>query len=289
MRRLPLVLAAVLFALPAWSYSPDTPKPADLEGSKDHPLFTRFPGSAIAEYEQKDFDEEELPVALDAASGELKTKHVEGKITRLRYDNAPKASLVELIRNYQAAFGKAGFKVLFEKKLNGDERVLVGELLEPRPIWVYVKAQTENDYTVTALHIVEGTAMEQKIEVGAAGLLEELNKSGHVAVYGITFATGKATLAPGSMQMLGEVAELLAANPELKLRIEGHTDNLGKSKDNLALSKKRAASVRDWLMKAAGVKGGNLTTEGFGDSKPVEGNDSEVGRAKNRRVELVKL
>ena len=289
MRRFLVAFVVVLFALPVWAYSPGNPKPDDLEGSKDHPLFTRFPGSAIADYEQKDFDEEEVPVAADPDSGELKNKHVEGKTTRIRYDNAPKASIVEVIRNYQAAFAKAGLKVLFDKKLNVDERVLVGEMLKPRPIWVFVKVQTENDYTMTELHIVEGKAMEQKIEVDAAGLLDELNKSGHVAVYGITFATGKATLAPASMQVLGEVAKLLAANPDLKLRIEGHTDNAGKAKDNLALSKKRAGSVRDWLMKAPGVKGGNLTTEGFGDSKPVEGNDTEDGRAKNRRVELVKL
>jgi outer membrane protein OmpA-like peptidoglycan-associated protein len=295
MRRFLVAFAVVfsafttLLALPARAYGPDTPKPDDVEGAKDHPLFTRFPASAINEYEQKDFDEEEIAISQEAESGELKTRHVEGKVTRINYENGPKASLVEVIRNYQGAFAKAGFKVLFEKKLNADDRILTGELLKPRPIWVSVRASTVNDYTVTALHIVEGKAMEQRIEADAAGMLEELNKSGHVAVYGITFATGKATLAPGSMQVLAEVAKLLAANPGLKLRIEGHTDNAGKAKDNLALSKKRAASVKDWLMKAQGVKGANLTTEGFGDAKPVEGNDTEEGRAKNRRVELVKL
>ena len=91
-----------------------------------------------------------------------------------------------------------------------------------------------------------------------------------------------------SAKALGEVAKLLKENADLKLRVEGHTDNVGKSKDNLELSKKRAAAVKDWLSEN-GVEASRLATEGFGDKKPVADNSTEEGRAKNRRVELVKI
>lgn len=84
------------------------------------------------------------------------------------------------------------------------------------------------------------------------------------------------------------MAKLLTENADLKLRVEGHTDNQGKSKDKLALSKKRAQAVKDWLVKK-GVEAARLTTEGFGDQKPVGDNKTDEGKAKNRRVELVKL
>ena len=115
-----------------------------------------------------------------------------------------------------------------------------------------------------------------------------MNKSGHVAVYGINFETGKAAITPDSAKVLEQIVQLLKDNPDLKLRVEGHTDNVGKGKENVELSKKRAAAVKEWLAKG-GVEAGRLTTEGFGDKKPVADNKDDEGRAKNRRVELVKM
>lgn len=79
----------------------------------------------------------------------------------------------------------------------------------------------------------------------------------------------------------------LTAHPELKLKIEGHTDNVGASAANLTLSQQRAAAVKAWLVKA-GISQDRLTTAGHGDSQPVAANDTEDGRSKNRRVELVR-
>ena len=102
-------------------------------------------------------------------------------------------------------------------------------------------------------------------------------------------AIGKATITPDSAATLQQIAELLSRNTGWKLRIEGHTDDVGHAKDNLVLSRKRAEAVRDWLVAKAKVAAARLETKGLGDTRPVAGNDTDDGRAKNRRVELVKI
>src|SRR6185295_3597345 len=111
---------------------------------------------------------------------------------------------------------------------------------------------------------------------------------GRVAVYGIQFDTGKATIKAESEAVLNEIDKLLLARADLKLNIEGHTDNVGAKAANLTLSGQRATAVQAWLG-AHGIEAARLTVRGFGDSKPVADNSSDEGRAKNRRVELVKL
>jgi OOP family OmpA-OmpF porin len=102
----------------------------------------------------------------------------------------------------------------------------------------------------------------------------------------VHFQTASATILPDSFPMLGEIAQLLIANPDIKqMRIEGHTDNHGAADYNLDLSKRRAASVRTWLMEH-GVDGGRMQSQGYGMTLPVASNETEQGRAENRRVEF---
>ena len=102
----------------------------------------------------------------------------------------------------------------------------------------------------------------------------------------VHFATGSATIEPDSFPMLGEIVSLLKANPSIKkMRIEGHTDNRGNADFNLDLSKRRAASVRTWLVQH-GIEDGRLESEGYGLTKPIDSNDTEAGRLANRRVEF---
>lgn len=99
--------------------------------------------------------------------------------------------------------------------------------------------------------------------------------------------TGKAAILPDSEKILGEIATLLQQNADLKLRVEGHTDNQGNAAANQALSEKRAQAVVAWLS-GHGVTAGRLSAKGLGQTQPVADNSSEDGRAKNRRVEWVK-
>lgn len=115
-----------------------------------------------------------------------------------------------------------------------------------------------------------------------------INKNGYVALNGILFDTGKAVIKSESTPLLNEVVALLKNNAPLKLSVEGHTDNVGDKRANVELSKKRAASVVKYLTDN-GIDGKRLRFAGKGDSMPLADNRSEDGRAKNRRVELVKF
>ena len=137
--------------------------------------------------------------------------------------------------------------------------------------------------------VVEAQAMEQKVALDSSALQAEIEKTGHVALHGINFDFGKASITADSATTLQQIADLLSRNGGWKLRIEGHTDDVGKAKDNLALSRKRAEAVRDWLVANAKIAAARLATEGFGDTKPMAPNTSDEGRAQNRRVELVKI
>jgi outer membrane protein OmpA-like peptidoglycan-associated protein len=102
----------------------------------------------------------------------------------------------------------------------------------------------------------------------------------------VLFDFDKATLKPNAREALAKLSGIVLAYPSLKLQVEGHTDAIGSDEYNLTLSEKRADAVRDYLV-SQGVTNGNVTAQGFGKANPVASNDSNEGRAKNRRVELV--
>jgi outer membrane protein OmpA-like peptidoglycan-associated protein len=110
-------------------------------------------------------------------------------------------------------------------------------------------------------------------------------RDGFVAVYGIHFDTDKADLKVGASMTLEEVVKPLKGHPDLAVEIQGHTDSTGSDEHNLDLSRRRAATVKSYLL-LYGIAGDRLTTTGFGESKPVGDNATEEGRALNRRVEL---
>ncbi len=117
---------------------------------------------------------------------------------------------------------------------------------------------------------------------------ESLAKTGRAEVYGIYFDFAKADIRDESEPVLKEIADTLEHNPTWKLSVEGHTDNVGGDSYNLDLSNKRAAAVKTALVDRYHISPERLTTEGFGASRPKEGNDTLEGRARNRRVELVR-
>jgi outer membrane protein OmpA-like peptidoglycan-associated protein len=119
-------------------------------------------------------------------------------------------------------------------------------------------------------------------------LYDALAAKGRWVTQGILFATGKADLQPESRPVLKEIAKTLKEHGDLKILIEGHTDNVGASASNLTLSDARAAAVKTALVTDFGVDGSRITTKGFGDTKPSVPNATAAGRAQNRRVEVVK-
>ncbi len=119
-------------------------------------------------------------------------------------------------------------------------------------------------------------------------MYDALLKKGRWVSQGILFATGKAEVQPESRPVLKEIASTMQKYPDLKILIEGHTDNVGGAAANLALSDQRAAAVKAALVAQFGLDGARITTKGLGDTKPVGPNATALGRAQNRRVEVVK-
>jgi outer membrane protein OmpA-like peptidoglycan-associated protein len=118
-------------------------------------------------------------------------------------------------------------------------------------------------------------------------LKKQLSSAGRARVYGILFDLNSAVIRPESKPVLDEVLNMLNSEPTWKLTIEGHTDSTGNASYNQTLSLQRAESIKAYLV-AAGIKVERLQTKGFGSSKPAADNSSELVRAQNRRVELVK-
>jgi outer membrane protein OmpA-like peptidoglycan-associated protein len=119
-------------------------------------------------------------------------------------------------------------------------------------------------------------------------LYDALTAKGRWATQGILFETGKADLKPESRPVLKEIASTMQKYPDLKILIEGHTDNVGSAASNLTLSDNRAAAVKAALVADFGLAEDRMTTKGLGDTKPSVPNATPAGRAQNRRVEIVK-
>ncbi len=139
-----------------------------------------------------------------------------------------------------------------------------------------------------AVDIVEVAPMKQQmVTVSANDMSKAMTETGRVALYGILFDTNKADVKPESKPALDEIGKLLKADPQLKLRVVGHTDNQGTLDGNIALSKRRAEAVDAALVAQYGIAASRLSAFGVADLAPVASNASDDGRAKNRRVELV--
>ena len=254
----------------------------DKPGSQDHVLFTRMPGFTIDRYKTSDFDREEFTVK-GAKKDEKQV--VEGKKTFLAYTLTKGANMptpLEVVRNHIQAIKKVGGDVMWEKGSSGSA-VTLRLKKGSAETWAYVYAYGGcKSYHLT---IVEKGQMEQKVSSNA--ILDALNKDGFIAL-DIHFDTAKAIIKSDSVAQVDEIASLLKGNPKLKLSIEGHTDNTGTPEGNRKLSDERAKAVREALM-TKGIEAARLQSKGFGQDKPVADNRTEEGRAKNRRVELVKL
>jgi outer membrane protein OmpA-like peptidoglycan-associated protein len=117
---------------------------------------------------------------------------------------------------------------------------------------------------------------------------QALEKTGRATVYGIYFDFASARIKPESEPVLRDIAAVMAANPTWTLNVEGHTDSIGGDARNMDLSKRRAAAVKNALVTRHHIEAARLATSGFGASRPVDTNETLEGRAKNRRVELVR-
>lgn len=270
-----LCLIAALLMMP----SAGAAQQKDVTGCKDHLLFTRMQGYWIQNCTEKQYDER----AFEVGNGKKET--IGGHTWTVRYyplaTNPSPASDVQILRNFENAAAKLGGTIVGSPK--GRRTIRIAR--DGREFWVDLWAEFTGKYGFT---IVEREAMAQDIEANAEVFSNDLRNTGRTAVYGIYFDTGKSDMKPESATALAEIAKLLNADAGLKIYVVGHTDNVGVLESNMRLSQARADAVVKALETTHAIPSARLKPFGSGPYSPVASNDSETGRAKNRRVELVK-
>ena len=248
----------------------------DAEGCKDYPFFSRMPNFFITDCSQS-FNKLEYNISDEA------TDTKEGELTIISYSFPDNPSLkapsqLQILRNYENAITKLGGKKIYV----GDQNLSCS--LEKNSKEYIICVTMGNGNIDHQLSVLEITLMKQ--EITANEMLDALNKDGYIAL-NILFETGKSEIQQESLPIVDQIFDLMKSNATLKISIEGHTDNVGDAVSNKKLSNDRAKAVMDALI-AKGVDKVRMTSVGWGQEKPIADNRSEEGRAKNRRVEIVK-
>ncbi|MGE5646769.1 MAG: OmpA family protein [Acidobacteriota bacterium] len=263
--------ALTLFsALPVLAQKP----PQDRKGCVDSKVLSRLPGCIINSCRASEYDATEIQVS------KTEKKNIEGAFEEISYTCPATASRIQIARNAEAALKTAGFAIPWQ----ADGSNWAGVTGHKEAQWVYVITRNSS-YMMRTL---KEKALDVTMEANAAGWAQQIEQTGRASIYGITFDTAKATIKPDSEKVLMEMMALFQKNPTWRFAVAGHTDNVGAKQANLLLSRQRAEAVAAWL-KAHGVNGDRLLPGGFGDLAPVADNATEDGRAKNRRVDLIKL
>ncbi|HEY2819911.1 MAG TPA: OmpA family protein [Candidatus Acidoferrum sp.] len=212
----------------------------------------------------------------------------EGDLTRVEPEDVP----YSLILNDQAVqvptiHLKGDFEFTGVKKLT---TIMPAKYLYHQETEVYVVDNPDNPicllYKQGEIFQIKIVKIKSPVETAIPQLEEQLAKQKKAIVYGIYFDFDKDTIKPESEPVLKEIVKAMTDNPDWKLRVDGHTDNIGGDPHNLDLSKRRAASVKNALVERYHISADRLTTNGYGASSPIDRNDTLEGRARNRRVEL---
>ena len=256
----------------------------DVENCKDSPMFPkRMPNYFISECESN-YNSVEFWSTPMLDTPENK----EGNVTFIRYEfntevEQKKPSVLQILKNYENAAKGIGGVTLVQ---NGEQGIGTYKIMKNGQVtaWVKVEGGGNDNTDFYMVTIVQPEAMKQ--EITADDMLTALNNDGRIALY-INFETGKSDIKTESQKTIDEIVSLLENNPSLNVSIEGHTDNVGNATSNQQLSENRAKSVVNALV-AKGIAKTRLASKGWGQTKPVADNNSDEGKAKNRRVEIVK-
>jgi outer membrane protein OmpA-like peptidoglycan-associated protein len=302
-RVLPLVLALMVSSLV-------TPTLPAIAAPIDHPLIKPYEGSSLTRRDDAGHAEYKVVTGLDQAGKTdddiILTTKVAGNLTRLFYENPDGKSPLEIITNYRQALEAAGFTILFNC---GDKECgpswassrwgrVNGMKYVSSPMW-FVSAKrlgekTETYVAISAMkarheiNVLEAKAMETGlVTVTAEALRKGLAADGRVVLSGLYFDTDKATLKAESKPALDVIGAFLQGDPGLNVYIVGHTDMAGTHEHNMSLSQARAKSVVDALVADYKIAASRLAAHGVGPLCPTKTNDTESGKAGNRRVEMV--
>jgi outer membrane protein OmpA-like peptidoglycan-associated protein len=191
-----------------------------------------------------------------------------------RYGNVDWKEKIDSWSHMSVSFNKRAFKAY----INGVRSCNIPNMAVPSRITINNTSWRDHRTAITNVRIAKG----------AVPLYDRMMTDGKIITYGITFDLGKSTIKPESMGEINRIAKLMTDNPTLKFSVEGHTDNTGSAATNQKLSDERSAAVVAKLVEM-GVAKDRLQSAGKGQSSPIADNSTDEGRAKNRRVEFVKM
>lgn len=313
-----LLLAVVVFLTPLFA--------DDIAGSSDNPFLKRFDGSSIVRYKASrydllDFIGKDPAVDLPFEGKLIRVAYRVAGASSLEvyrnYESELKSKDFELIRDCavnDCGISRSGYGPYNSVAIYTGQQGLVGGLngnLTQNGYYMYgVKKDPAGTVHLSVIVMeltgdngafksgdiaifvdsIQEKAVENKMVDGTADQMsKQLASAGFVNLYGIYFDTDKTDLKPESKSTLDEVAKLLSGDSSLKLKVVGHTDNVGSAEYNNDLSMRRAQSVVTALIGTYNIAADRLKPFGAGFTQPVASNDTDDGRAKNRRVELIKL
>lgn len=234
----------------------------------DYPWLPKFPGSTL---EGTGASAVPLVVTLP---GEKEAQVVASAQVVKTYTPPPTLSKLETEIAYAAALKAAGWEVLPVPE--GEGMVTAHYTKNGRNIWLVVGRAADDSNTGLSYAVAD---------VGGDDWAKQLDATCKVQLVGVRFDFDKATLKKESTPVLEKAAALIKARPKLTLELSGHTDNIGDAAYNQKLSQQRAEAVVAWLA-GHGVAKTQLVAKGYGKTQPIADNDTDVGRAQNRRVQL---
>ena len=248
----------------------------------EHPVIKPMNGATLVEDASRsdEFGQMLVRYRLD---GKTIDETAEGKFWHLEYQLENRdTSGDEIMANYAAEAERVGGEVLERR----------GTRLRLRIVnrgggttWAILDTRANGAYE---LEIIDEAGLDLSLEFDSAAMFDALTRDGKVAIYGILFDVNLADLRPGSGEVIDTVAEVLKANPTLRIEVQGHTDSTGSPERNRELSLDRAQSVAAALA-LYGVAPNRLVPSGFGPDQPIADDADEQGRQQNRRVELVRI
>ena len=175
--------------------------------------------------------------------------------------------------HFALSFNKRACKIY----INGTRVANIPNMAAPKTLQIWGATQQDQFTYIKNVRIAKG----------AVPLYDRMMSDGKFITYGITFDVGKSTIKPESMGEINRIVQLMTENPDLKFSVEGHTDSTGNAASNQTLSEQRSQAIVAKLVEL-GIAQDRLTAVGKGQNSPIADNNTDEGRAKNRRVEFVK-
>jgi OmpA-OmpF porin, OOP family len=214
---------------------------------------------------------------------------IEGKLEKTTYTRSDGKAVEGFLiqKNYEDTIKQMGGRLF--AVMNGED-VRRGQmhhihLIEKNGQRKWVLIDTRSDTYKLSLLVITQIEMPKILEVGE--FQKQLDTQGYVTL-NVNFDNNKSAIRAEDKPTLNQVVQLLKASPKLRLSVDGHTDNVGNAAANKTLSQQRSEAIVAYLV-GEGIEKSRLVAKGFGSENPIADNRSEDGRAKNRRVELVKL